>query len=1024
MNPDGSVPIGKTKLSAGEYSVEISSGTKTLLPFKAVIKSKKPKSSEDDESKFDDVDSSIKDEEKSNNEDSKNEDEVELVDLSETQKEQNVSTRYEKIGTQQNFDTKSVAVDQIDSVASSNLSESQKNINNALSDNNDEESQSFSYQKLQENQIQSANQEYESNSQNYEESSSQSGQIDNTQSPLAQSSNPNITQRQIDEVKGVSITPEPTPINKDVKGETSVTVPEYRSVSGNTEVILNSDPGVSGDTTVPRIANTAARGTLNGISAPGTSNYEAQNLSSNETNETTYQSFEQQPQQTIQTDIIQNTSGSEDKSNTLSGTSLESDNYADQDIYKSVGSDTIDQNKINSEDSNESTDIVENNYSSDEQVSNKLTANRLQNDSNLSLEDSQKKLTNETQTSLDYVSLPESNLYPDNKNQNLSESDAKTPGVTGDNTVIRNEYVGASGETNVNLSEGSQVRGETSVNINPTSGVSGEFTNNTEFSKSASGTFDSRSNQQNQNKIISNTNQISDGIEEKLSNTTDDTNGSIYKKLEPGQTNYDENVVIENNESNNQITLSRVSQNTSIYQEQNAASQTNPISQTQDSLRAQNNNQGYRNVTDEFGNVFQVDEFGNKISSPDFSYEEFDNTNNQEYGSNNLRYGTIDGISSVESQEANQTERSYKEASSPDLNYSDANQKQNANLQYGNQDVTYVSNRTAQPNMPGVSRLNKSDSSDTNQSQPSDKKINFIKKLSMSINRALGIEPQSVLDYEQLNNQEFQDIEGATRIVSPKVTGILETPDSEEDEEEKRLRRKNIKYQKVGFVEPELKVAPPIKLDDETMAYKGLYEERGRFDFANIDSFNSAVLRRAEEEIEKQSILAQESSDKEAQNQQASDTSDLENIYYIELVKERQRLEKAFDEERESNRLAIRKSEDSIQQQLLNLILNNQNLDTNTSSSDPVDKLVQTLINEDNKNNSEQIVIDATKIVQMIQNQITENNGQQIDEYWLRRRIEDELKTEFAMMQKDQEKKMKIVYKKMIEDMYIDMINS
>jgi hypothetical protein len=1008
LNPDGSVPIGKTKLSAGEYSVEISSGTKTLLPFKAVIKSKKPKSSEDDESKFDDVDSSIKDEEKSNNEDSKNEDEVELVDLSETQKEQNVSTRYEKIGTQQNFDTKPVVVDQIDSVSSNNLSDSQKNTNNELSDNNDEESQSFSYQKLQENQIQSANQEYESNSQNYEESSSQSGQIDNTQSPLTQSSNPDTTQRQIDEVKGVSITPEPTPINKDVKGETSVTVPEYRSVSGNTEVVLNSDPGVSGDTTVPQITNTAARGTLNGISAPGTSNYEAQNLS--------------QPQQIIQTDRIQNTSGSEDKSNTLSGTSLESDNYADQDIYKSVGSDTIDQNKINSQDSNESTDIVENNYSSDEQVSNKLTANRLQNDSNLSLEDSQKKLTNETQTSLDYVSLPESNLYPDNKNLNLSESDTKISGVTGDNTVIRNEYVGASGETNVNLSEGSQVRGETSVNINPTLGVSGEFTNNTEFSKSASGTFDSR----NQNKIISNTNQISDGVEEKLSpNATNDTSGSIYKKLEPGEANYDENVAIENNESNNQITLSRISQNTSVYQDQNPASQTNPISQTQDNFREQNNNQRYRNVTDEFGNVFQVDEFGNKISSPDFSYEQFDNTNNQEYASaNNLRYGTIDGISSVESQEANQTEQSYKEASSQGVNYSDPNQKPNANLQYGDQGITYVSNRTAQPNMPGVSRLNKSDSSDTNQSQPSDKKINFIKKLSMSINRALGIEPQSVLDYEQLNNQDFQDIEGATRIVSPKVTGILETPDSEEDEEEKRLRRKNIKYQKVGFVEPELKVAPPIKLDDETMAYKGLYEERGRFDFANIDSFNSAVLRRAEEEIEKQSILAQESSDKEVQNQQASDTSDLENIYYIELVKERQRLEKAFDEERESNRLAIRKSEDSIQQQLLNLILNNQNLDTNTSSSDPVDKLVQTLINEDNKNNSEQIVIDATKIVQMIQNQITENNGQQIDEYWLRRRIEDELKTEFAMMQKDQEKKMKIVYKKMIEDMYIDMINS
>jgi hypothetical protein len=894
-----------------------------------------------------------------------------------------------------------------------------------LSDNNGEESQSFSYQKLQENQIQSANQEYESNSQNSQELSSQSGQIDNTQSPLTQSSNPNITQRQIDEVKGVSITPDPTPINKDVKGETSVTLPEYRSVSGNTEVVLNSDPGVSGDTTVPQITNTAVRGTLNGISAPGTSNYEAQNLSSNETNETTYHSFGQQPQQALQTDRIQNISGSEEKSNTLSGTSLESDNYVDQDIYKTVGSGEIDQNKINSEDSNEATDKVENNYSSDEQVSNKLTANRLQNDSNLSLEDSQKKLTNETQTFLDYVSLPESNLYPDNKNQNLSESDTNISGVTGDNTVIRNEYVGASGETNVNLSEGSQVRGETSLNINPSPGVSGEFTNNAEFSKSPSGTFDSRSNQQNQNKIISNTNQISDGVEEKLSSsTTDDTSGLIYKKLEPGQTNYDENVAIENDESNNQITLSRVSQNTSIYQDQIATSQTNPISQTQENFREQNNNQGYRNVTDEFGNVFQVDEFGNKISSPDFSYEEFDNTNNQEYGSNNLRYGTIDGISSVESQEANQTEQSYKEASSQGVNYSGYNQKQNANLQYGDQGITYVSNRTAQPNMSGVSRLNKSDSSDTKQFQPSDKKINFIKKLSMSINRALGIEPQSVLDYEQLNNQESQDIEGTTRIVSPKVTGVLETPDLEEDEEDKRLRRKNIKYQKVGFVEPELKVAPPIKLDDETMAYKGLYEERSRFDFGNIDSYNSAVLRRAEEEIEKQSILAQESTDKEVQNQQASDTSDLENIYYIELVKERQRLEKALDDERESNRLAIRKSEDSIQQQLLNLILNNQNLDTNTSSNDPINKLVQTLINEDNKNNSEQIVIDATKIVQMIQNQITENNGQQIDEYWLRRRIEDELKTEFAMMQKDQEKKMKIVYKKMIEDMYIDMINS
>jgi hypothetical protein len=161
----------------------------------------------------------------------------------------------------------------------------------------------------------------------------------------------------------------------------------------------------------------------------------------------------------------------------------------------------------------------------------------------------------------------------------------------------------------------------------------------------------------------------------------------------------------------------------------------------------------------------------------------------------------------------------------------------------------------------------------------------------------------------------------------------------------------------------------------------------------------------------------------EAANSQNENNQDIESVYYIELLKERTRLEQALDDERESNRLAIRKSEDNIQQQLLDLILNGQNTDFDSRSNDPISQLVQTLTDDKNKN-SEQVVIDATKIVQMIQNQITESNGSPIDEFLLRKRIEDELKSEFVYMQREQEKKMKLVYRKMLEDMYMDMINN
>jgi hypothetical protein len=69
--------------------------------------------------------------------------------------------------------------------------------------------------------------------------------------------------------------------------------------------------------------------------------------------------------------------------------------------------------------------------------------------------------------------------------------------------------------------------------------------------------------------------------------------------------------------------------------------------------------------------------------------------------------------------------------------------------------------------------------------------------------------------------------------------------------------------------------------------------------------------------------------------------------------------------------------------------------------------------------------IDATKIIQMIQEKQKENeSAKEIDEFLLRQRIERELKYEFNQMQIDHEKKLRMVYRKMIEQMYLDMLNS
>jgi hypothetical protein len=77
------------------------------------------------------------------------------------------------------------------------------------------------------------------------------------------------------------------------------------------------------------------------------------------------------------------------------------------------------------------------------------------------------------------------------------------------------------------------------------------------------------------------------------------------------------------------------------------------------------------------------------------------------------------------------------------------------------------------------------------------------------------------------------------------------------------------------------------------------------------------------------------------------------------------------------------------------------------------------------KPEADKYYIDATKVIQMIEEKEKQNlEFKEIDEILLRQRIERELRYEFNQMQIEHEKKMKIIYRKMIENMYREFLNS
>ena len=982
------------------------------MPFKTVIKPRSSKGAKDEN--YDDSlpSSAQKDQEK--------EDNTEFVNLSETQNEKLKSNQYQQIGQENNA---------------------------TLNQGNKVE---LNQQQVSDSQVASVDNINSANSSEVQIGGVQAGQgIDNINNASANSALANLTEQikeetakkqsgaiednYVTETRGVTGKTQVAPAeNFGVIGQTEVKPTENFGVVGQTEVTPAENFGVSGDTGVAVTETFGATGEkivldLPKIGAKGEtvtslSNDPVKNINNydqpNNSNDNLYRQVGPDGQiiSGNKEEIPFNESSVSDVENENTNSNITTDNN----------------NSFNNEKIDTATDST-----------NRLTFDRMSAaDSALQSQDS-KDGTNEGISNLDtnvnnsdkaiYGYLPQQEYGTQGSssvtegtasqgNPNDSINSANLPsgqmsgakgesvttvtnfeGATGDKTVSINELSSAKGESGVISREFLSTKGETNVNFSDAKGVSGTTLPGV--------TFD---NQLNKDQTTS------AGAKKIIVNRTGGQTTGSYSTSDSVSANInpDSRTAI----PYETIGISNAGQSASYEDTQNTG-----VIRAEDQERVQNNTKElfqampvYKTITNDSGNTYQVDEYGNRINDPDYSYEELQPvTDATDVSTRSTGYSTIDGVRANEQPDDEFSFNSIQGTNSA------TNYQPNQIDRTGGQSNNNQARATYSPLTSNTSRLSKSDNKDFSQSDV--KNYNFIQKLSMTINRALGIEPQSAKD-EQINltnadeNQEISQGEGLTRVISPRVTGLVESKDLEDEEEERKNKRKQLRYQRVGYIEPDFKAPEPTKLDDETQVFKDLYEDRNRFDYATAET-NSALLRRAEEEIEKQSEVAKESNIQEAVNAKNENSQDIESVYYIELLKERTRLEQALDDERESNRLAIRKSEDNIQQQLLDLILNGQNIDLDSRSNDPISKLVQTLTDDKNKN-SEQVVIDATKIVQMIQNQITESNGSPIDEFLLRKRIEDELKSEFVYMQREQEKKMKLVYRKMLEDMYMDMINN
>ncbi len=281
-----------------------------------------------------------------------------------------------------------------------------------------------------------------------------------------------------------------------------------------------------------------------------------------------------------------------------------------------------------------------------------------------------------------------------------------------------------------------------------------------------------------------------------------------------------------------------------------------------------------------------------------------------------------------------------------------------------------------------------------------------------------GLIPQSQ-EASSLAQVDYQELGQQIRSSNPVITGINATNFSgyEDDEEEDDVKLKSVKYITVGgdtLMKTEVPKDEPtgefsvqqIKeaLSAESIIYQELLKERERFR-ANLESErgnNRANLRRAEQQIQQELVKVITEQPMEAESESSSPI----NQIIQSIIKEDREL--SFERETESIENTIQNVQE--RQQEANKVAQKETLEAIKTSQDKA---------------PEKVFIDATRIIQMIQEKQKENeSAKEIDEYLLRQRIERELKYEFNQMQIDHEKKLRSVYRKMIEQMYLEMLNS
>ena len=193
---------------------------------------------------------------------------------------------------------------------------------------------------------------------------------------------------------------------------------------------------------------------------------------------------------------------------------------------------------------------------------------------------------------------------------------------------------------------------------------------------------------------------------------------------------------------------------------------------------------------------------------------------------------------------------------------------------------------------------------------------------------------------------------------------------------------------------------------------------RKRIKYVTIGGNVIAALQSVDLPENSESTVDQKTINDQIKKQINDENKPLEDQVYTSLLKEREVLQSKLID-LENNKAYLRKAEENIQNQLVYLVANDQMVDdADNSTSSPLNQIIQNFINEDRTTveNFKQETINQA--IEMISGQ------KEIDEILLRQRIERELRYEFNQMQLDHEQKMKIIYRRMIESMYSDLLNS